>query len=68
MTDYTDYEQFLEDALFDALIILRKTEDLYDPEPRQKLYAALDRIRRDEDAYRAYWEEPRVTGSQLPAD
>ena len=57
MTDYTDYEQWLEDALFDALIVLKKTENLTEPEQRKKLYAALDRVRYNVDRYRAFWNE-----------
>lgn len=56
MTDYTDYESYLEDALFDALAVLRK-EDLTEAGDRLKLYAALDRIKRNESAYREYWQE-----------
>ena len=59
MTDYSDYESWLDDALFKAMAVLRDDDvDLTNPKERKYLYAALKRV---EDAGRAlleYWNPP----------
>jgi hypothetical protein len=58
MTDYSDYEGWLDQALFSAMVVLREpATDLCKREGRQKLYDALKRVEDAGRAYLEYWND-----------